>query len=92
MPTQTTYSKARANFAKLCDEVTNNREIVRITRRKGKDVALIAADELDSMLETLYLLRSPANAARLRTAIDQALAGEGEVMTIEQLRRELDRA
>ncbi|MDZ7581824.1 MAG: type II toxin-antitoxin system Phd/YefM family antitoxin [Deltaproteobacteria bacterium] len=42
---QTTYTNARANFAGLCDEVIENREIVLI-RRKGSNVAMIAADEL----------------------------------------------
>ena len=43
---KTTYTKARANFAGLCDEVTKNREVVIIGRRSGESVALIAADEL----------------------------------------------
>ena len=38
---QTTYSKARANLAKLCDEVTENRETVVIRRRNGSAIAMI---------------------------------------------------
>jgi antitoxin YefM len=59
MPIQTTYTMARANLAKLCDEVTENKRIVIISRRGRHDVALIAADELSELLETLHLLRSP---------------------------------
>lgn len=85
---QTTYSNARANFASLCDEVTENREIVVIVRRKGGSVAMIAADELESLVETTHLLRSPANAERLLSALDRALKREGEPSSVETLRQE----
>ncbi len=86
---ETTYSKARAQLAKLLDEVTENRETVVIRRRKGEAVAMIAASELSSLAETAYLLRSPRNAERLLAALVRARAGEGKPMTVEQLRGEL---
>lgn len=89
MPIQTTYTRARAELAKLCDQVTTSREIVWITRRNRTPVALIAADELESLLETAHLVRSPKNAERLLAAIRQALIGEGQQQTIAQLRREV---
>jgi len=52
-----TYSQARQNLASTLDDVDNNTVIV-IKRRSGKDVALIAADELSSLMETVHLLRS----------------------------------
>lgn len=85
---QTTYSNARANFAGLCDEVTENREIVIIRRRKGGNVAMIDAEELESLVETSHLLRSPANAERLLAALDRALKREGEPSPVETLRAE----
>jgi antitoxin YefM len=66
--------EARANLARLCDRVVNDRETVILTRRGKPAVALIAADELASLEETAYLLRSPRNAARLLTALNDALA------------------
>jgi antitoxin YefM len=39
---------------------------------KSKNVALIAEEDLSSLMETVYLLRSPTNAARLHGAIDRA--------------------
>lgn len=48
-----------------------------IKRRDGEDVALIAADELSSLIETAYLLRSRANAQRLLDALGRALKHEG---------------
>ena len=89
METQTTYTRARANLAKLCDQVTENREIVVISRRKGRDVALIAADELSSILETLHLLRSPKNADRLLSALRDAKARKGRRQSVSSLRREV---
>lgn len=89
MATQTTYSKARANFAKLCNQVTDNREVVIINRRGNKDVALVAAEELSGLLETAHLLRSPKNAERLLTALRRAQSRTLKSKTIEQLRREM---
>jgi antitoxin YefM len=89
MPIQTTYTNARANFAKFCDEVTANREIVIINRRGYEDVALIAASELSSLAETAHLLRSPKNAERLLTALKRAKARTVKPQTMEKLRREV---
>lgn len=89
MSIRTTYTQARANLAKLCDEVTDNRETVIISRRGAEDVALVAATELDGLTETAHLLRSPKNAERLLKAYEQAQRGEGTPMTVEELRRDL---
>lgn len=86
---QTTYTDARANLASLCDEVTDNQEIVIIRRRKGKSVAMIDAAELQSLIETAHLMRSPKNAERLLTALDRALKGQGESSDLAQLRAEV---
>jgi len=86
---KTTYTKARANLAGLCDEVTKNREVVIIGRRSGESVALIAADELESLVETAHLMRSPKNAQRLLAALQRALNREGEPSTSETLRKEV---
>ena len=89
MPIQTTYTQARANLAKLLDEVTKNRETVIIERRGGEKVAMIAHSELSSLLETAYLLRSPKNAERLLTALERAMKGKSKPMTLEKLRLEV---
>ncbi|WP_164929718.1 type II toxin-antitoxin system Phd/YefM family antitoxin [Gloeobacter violaceus] len=89
MTLETTYTQARANFAQLCDEVIANRTAVIITRRGGANVALIAADELASLVETAHLLRSPRNAQRLLEALQEADAGSVKPQTVEQLQREL---
>ena len=73
---ETSYTDARANLARLLDRVTQDREIVVINRRGQEDVAMIAASELSSLVETAYLLRSPKNAQRLLEAMRRSLADE----------------
>jgi len=63
-------------------------EVFIVRRRKGRDIALIPADELASILETAHLLSSPANARRLRSAMKRADSRQTAASTIEQLRRE----
>jgi antitoxin YefM len=89
VPIQTTYTQARAQLAALIDQVTKDREIVIIQRRGGDDVALIAADELAGLLETVHLLRSPANAERLLAALNRVRQRSGSPQSIEYLRSEV---
>ncbi len=88
MPLETTYTQARASFASLCNAASDDREVVIIHRRNAPDVALIAADELASLMETAHLLRSPRNAERLLAALARARAGEVAPDTLDALRRE----
>jgi antitoxin YefM len=90
MPTETSYSHARAHLAALCDEAISTREPIIIHRRGADDVALIAADELRGWMETAHLLRSPENARRLLEAIAQARSEDLPVETVDDLRREFD--
>lgn len=83
---ETTYTFARDNFAALWDEVTSTRDAIVIKRKGAEPVALIAADELSSLVETAYLLSSPANARRLVEALARADAGEGTRLTMAELR------
>ena len=85
MTIQTSYSKARANLAALLDHVTAERGIVIINRRGAEDVALVAASELSSLLETAHLLRSPRNAERLLTALSRAKSKKLRHQSIETL-------
>ena len=89
VPLQTTYTQARANFARLCDQVLRDRETVIIKRRGAEDVALVSASELSSFLETNYLLRSPKNAERLRQALARSQKGSVKAASTRRLRRDL---
>ena len=81
MTIQTTYTHARSQLASLIDEVANNREVVIIKRCGFEDVAMIAAEELSSLIETVHLLRSPANAKRIFAALERARKKEGDSWT-----------
>ena len=89
MAIRTTYTAAREHLADLWRRVEEDRETVVITRRGHADVALVAADELAGLLETAHLLRSPANARRLLTALQQALSDQGSVRSVAELKRHL---
>ncbi len=89
MPVETTYSNLRKELASFLDRVVDDREIVVVKRRGAKDVALISADELSSVMETTHLLRSPRNAQRLIRALRDAERGGGKHQTIDQFRKEI---
>ena len=72
MTIETTYSKAREQLKSLMDPAVDDREVILVRRRSGGDVAMIAADELESLVETAHLLRSPKNAERLLSALARA--------------------
>jgi antitoxin YefM len=86
---KSTYSQARDNLATLLQQVTSDREIAIIQRRGHEDVALISAEELSGLLETAHLLRSPANAKRLLTALGRAQSKKVRPKALDELRREL---
>lgn len=69
---ETTYTQLRENLANKLAKVADNNTIVVVKRSDGKDVALIAADELSSLLETVHLLRSQKNARRLFDALERS--------------------
>jgi antitoxin YefM len=94
MAIETTYTALREKLASYLDRVTDDREVVIVRRRGARDVAIVSADELSSLTETAYLLRSPKNAERLLGSLREAELGGGEVMTVEELRRSvgLDKA
>lgn len=77
---ETTYTYARENLASLLDSVVNDKEIVIIKRRNNQSVALIAADELTSLMETAYLLRSPKNAERLLQALEWSKSRDNQLL------------
>jgi antitoxin YefM len=86
---ETTYSQARMNLASLLDQVCDESQIIVIKRRNQKNVALIAEDELSSLLECVYLLRSPENAQRLFRALEWTETAEATPQTLVELKEEL---
>ena len=69
---QTNYTNLRQNLASILDEAISDRSVIIVTRQGKEDVAILAADELSNILETLHLFRSPANAQKLLAAMERA--------------------
>jgi antitoxin YefM len=78
-------SEARSRLFPLIQQVNDDHVPVRISS-KGGDAVLISAEDFDSWQETIYLLRSPANARRLMEAVARDKSGEAAVVkTMEEL-------
>ena len=80
-----TYTEARENLASIWDKTVSSREPVVISRRGAESVVMLPLEEWEGVTETAHLLRSPANARRLLSALLRAEKGEGKVMTREEL-------
>jgi antitoxin YefM len=76
------FSKARAERAGLLDKVNEDSAPVGIVRRDKPSAVLMSKDEYESMMETLYLLSSPANAARLHEGKADVEAGRYSIRII----------
>ena len=72
------YTESRARYAEVLDSVVNDREEVVITRAGHEPVVLMSLADFESLRETAYLMRSPANARRLLDAMERLETGRGE--------------
>jgi antitoxin YefM len=72
-----TYSESRAKYAETLNAVVDDREEVVITRSGHDPVVIVSLEDYESLKETAYLLRSPANARRLLDSINRLEDGEG---------------
>jgi antitoxin YefM len=75
MPT-VSYTDFRQHLAQHMDSVCDSRAPLRVTRQNARPVIVLSEEEYEGIMETLHLLRSPANAARLLHSIQSAEAGE----------------
>ena len=70
------YSQLRNNLASYMEEVCNDRAPLFVTRRNARSVVLMSEDDYEGLMETVHLLKSPANAARLLRSIKEADQGK----------------
>ena len=70
------FSRARNNLKSVLDEVVSNFTTTIITRRDSEDAVVMSLENYNSIMETLYLLRSPANAKHLEESISQLESGQ----------------
>ncbi len=78
------YTDFRQHLAKYMDEVWDNRAPLRVTRQNARTVVMLSEAEYEGMVETLHLLRSPANAERLLRSIKSADAGRVTAREVEE--------
>lgn len=71
------YTESRARYADVLNSVINDREEVVITRAGHDPVVIVSLADYESLRETAYLMRSPANARRLLDAMERLEAGHG---------------
>lgn len=74
--TAITYTAARENLASTMDQVCSDHDPVIITRNRDQAVVMLSLDDYESLQETAYLLRSPANARRLLASIESLNKGK----------------
>lgn len=74
-----TFSEARKNFKSVLDTVIEDAGATIVTRRDADDAVVMSLDYYNSLMETVHLLKSPANAAHLANSIAQYKAGKTQV-------------
>ena len=70
------YTEFRTGLKNYLDLVEQENEILIINRGKGKNTVLLSLDEYNSIIETMYLLKSRKNAKRLFESIEQIKKGD----------------
>ena len=70
------FSEARNNLKRVIDQVVNDVDYAVISRRDAADAVVMSLDTFNSLMETVHLLKTPANAARLVRSIEQLRKGK----------------
>lgn len=71
-----TYSEARDRLKSVLDQVVEDADYTVISRRDAEDTVVMSLDSFNSLMETVHLLRNPANAAHLAESLEQYRQGE----------------
>lgn len=70
------FTEARNNLKRILDRVVDDADYTVINRRDAADTVVMSMDSFNSLMETVHLLKSPANAAHLQKSIDQYAKGK----------------
>lgn len=70
------FAKANRDFEAVLDTVNDNAEMMFVNRQNGNDAVIMSLAHYNSLMETLYLLKSPANSSHLSESIQQYRAGQ----------------
>lgn len=72
------FSDARNNLKAVIDQTIDDADVTLITRRDAPNAVIMSQDFYDSLMETLHLMRSANNAARLARSIEQLRGGQAK--------------
>ena len=72
------FSEARNRLKSVLDEVVDDADYTVISRRDAEDAVVMSLERFNGLMETVHLLRSPANAAHLSKSIKQYQAGKAK--------------
>jgi antitoxin YefM len=72
------FSDARNTFKRVIDQVVEDADYAIITRRDAPDAVVMSLDTFNGMMETVHLLKSPANVAHLARSIGQLRKGQAK--------------
>jgi len=70
------FSDARNNLKAVIDQTVEDADAILITRRDAPNAVIMSQEQYDSLMETMYLLRSPANASHLAQSIENLRRGK----------------
>jgi antitoxin YefM len=83
------YSKLRANLKAALDRAVDDHEVIVVERAKAGDAVLLSREDYESLNETAYLLRSPANAKRLLGAAKRSVKSRKTFKSTKDLKHAL---
>ena len=72
------FTEARNGLKKILDQAINDADCTVITRRDSEDAVVMSLDYYNSLIETVHLLKSPANAVHLSKSIEQFRTGQAK--------------
>ena len=76
------FSEARNQLKNVLDKVVNDADCTIISRRDADDAVVMSLDYYNGLMETVHLLKSPANAAHLSKSIEQYRQGKTQQHTL----------
>ncbi len=72
------FSDARNKLKSVLDQVVDDADYTIITRRDAEDAVVMSLDQFNGLMETVHLLKSPANASHLAKSIKQYRSGKAK--------------
>ena len=76
------FSEARNNLKRVIDQVVNDADYAVISQRDDADAVVMSLDTFNSLMETVHLLKTPANAAHLARSIEQLRKGKTKARSL----------